>query len=144
VEVNMPPRIRLLIVEDSQYRIDAFEQWIPEDIVKVVARSAGAAVGILKRDKGRVYDGILLDHDLVRINEQDLTDGKDVVQAMLNFTSSDVPVLVHSANESEAPRMVERLTNAGFSVTRIRFSDLSRERFAEWMEEVRDNFEDAD
>lgn len=55
---------RILIVEDDDERVAKFRSWLPETMRIVHARSAGSAIGILQRDKGRVYAGIMLDHDL--------------------------------------------------------------------------------
>lgn len=135
-------RIRLLIVEDDPNRIEQFRRWIPGDILYVVTSNAGSAMGILNRDRGKVYSGILLDHDLKRFNSGDLTDGKDVVSAVVKHVSPDRPVLVHSVNEQQAPIMVELLASRGFSVTRMPFPKLSKEIFLKWIDEVRETFED--
>ncbi len=65
-ENKMTPtrRFRLLIIEDDSDRIQLFQSWVPERVLTVVATSAGRALGILERDPGHVYGGILLDHDL--------------------------------------------------------------------------------
>jgi hypothetical protein len=52
------------MVEDNPTRIEMLKSWLPEDVKVVVAACAGKALGVLKRDRGRVYSGILLDHDL--------------------------------------------------------------------------------
>jgi hypothetical protein len=53
----------LLLVEDDDQRAAAIKACIPPDIHCVWARSAGAALGVLKRDK---FSGIMLDFDLYR------------------------------------------------------------------------------
>jgi hypothetical protein len=49
--------LRLLLIEDDMTRIDLFQKWLPADIRMVVASSPGKAIGILQRDRGRVYAG---------------------------------------------------------------------------------------
>lgn len=136
---------RLLIVEDNAERIAKLRSWLPQDVVTVVATSAGRAIGIMHRDRGRTYAGILLDHDL---QESVVTDadkglsGGDVLKSLIAHISRDVPILVHSMNPFQGPAMAERLERAGFYVTRIPMSELSLEKFQEWLEEVRLLWED--
>jgi len=88
---------RLLIVEDNIFRVDAFQQWCPVSVRIVWVKSAGVASGILQRDRGTVYSGILLDYDLL---EQTIpaTDnylcGQQVVQAIIANISNSVTILV--------------------------------------------------
>ncbi len=111
----------------------------------VVVASAGRALGVLQRERGSVYAGILLDHDL---QEQAATDsdrhlsGNDVVDAIIMNVSKHVPILVHSVNVSQAPVMVGRLESAGFWVTRVPMDKLTKEKLDEWLEEVREIWED--
>ena len=62
--VRPGPFFRILIIEDDQERIKRLLSWMPADVRTVVTTSAGKAIGLLKRDRGNVYAGILLDHDL--------------------------------------------------------------------------------
>ena len=65
----------------------------------------GRALGILRRDPGRVYAGIVLDHDLqgqIASEADRFLTGQDVVRAILRYVSPDVPVLVHSMNASQS------------------------------------------
>ncbi|MEQ1778970.1 MAG: hypothetical protein ABL863_10560 [Nitrosomonas sp.] len=39
---------RLLLIEDSDARINQFREWLPEGVVLVVAASAGRAIGTLQ------------------------------------------------------------------------------------------------
>lgn len=80
------PVLRILIVEDDPDRARRLQSWLPEGVRTVVVASAGRALGVLHRDRGSVYAGILLDHDL---QEQAATDsdrhlsGSDVVDAII-------------------------------------------------------------
>ncbi len=143
--MNPRPRfLRVLVVEDTDARVDTFRSWLPTDIRLVHARSAGAAIGILRRDDGRTYAGIMLDHDLqeqaVTRMEEHLS-GKDVVRAIIRGVHRDVPVLVHSMNSSGGPAMVDLLRGAHFEVTRIPMASMTRERLLDWLEDVRNMVE---
>jgi hypothetical protein len=82
------------------------------------------AIGVLKRDRGRAFDGVLIEHDL---NEQCVTEidahltGKDVVDTLIENVARDVLVLVHSGNRMEAPKLVARLMAQGFPVDYVPF-----------------------
>ncbi len=137
---------RLLIIEDDFERERVLRSWLPPDAKVVVAGSAGRAIGILERDKGSVYAGILLDHDLqgrLATTTDRYLDGKDVVSGIIKNVSVDVPILVHSMNVSQAPLMAERLEKYGFSVTRIPMANLTRQRLQEWVAEARELWEDG-
>jgi len=140
--------VRILLVEDSLERAVWFKQTARVgrgpaskdcEFRFVWARSAGAAIGILKRDPGRVYAGILLDHDLT---EQALTaadglyNGKNVTASVIQYVDPTVPVLVHSSNVTEAPKMAQLLRKAGFMVEQVAYADLEAPRYQQWLNEV--------
>ncbi len=111
------------------------------------AQNAGTALGMLKRLEPGEYAGILFDHDLEKraaTPDGARFNGSHVVEALLNRSAAqrDIPVLVHSMNVKR-PQMAERLEGAGYLVTRVTMADLTRERFLEWLEEVREEL-DAD
>ena len=136
---------RLLIIEDDHERERILRSWLPPDVKTVVAGSAGRAIGILERDRGSVYAGILLDHDLqgrIAPATDHYLDGKDVVQWIIKNISKDVPILVHSMNVTQAPVMAKRLEKDGFYVTRIPMANLTKERLQEWVEEARAVWDD--
>ena len=140
--LNMTTRI--LIIEDDPTREEKLRSWLPADMNAVNARSAGTAIGILKRDKGKVYAGIVLDHDLERrpASESDLfLCGKDVVDIIISKVFRDVSILIHSVNESQVPVMHTLLEKAGFAVKRIPMDVLTAASFNEWLDYVRENFE---
>jgi hypothetical protein len=146
--------VLLLIVEDDERRVEYFKRWNqkanhPDRVAAVEfrfvwARSAGAAIGIIKRDKGDVYDGILLDYDL---DQQQLTateklfTGKHVVDAVIDNISKNVPILVHSTNPKEGPKMAERLQGAGFSVESLPYNIIERGPYYDWLKYVVDSSE---
>lgn len=130
---------RLLLIEDDEGRVETLRGWLPAGVQLVVARSAGAAVGVVRRDAGDVYWAIMLDHDLDRHPASDsdrLLSGQDVVDALILHVSRAVPVLVHSMNATQAPVLVARLLQAGFEVTRIPYSDLNAQGLGEWLKPV--------
>ena len=142
MQICKPRRVfRILIVEDNKMRAGKLLSWLPQSVMAVVAASAGRAIGILQRDRGSVYAGIMLDHDLqenvVTCDEMDLS-GKNVVDVIIKNISKDVPIFVHSMNINQAPAMVERLEKAGFEVTRIPFAHLTQAKLNNWIEEVRE------
>jgi len=132
--------LRLLIIDDSDTRIDTLKQWLPGDVHAVVATSAGRALKMIDLDPGAVYSGILLDHDLgqqvVNDAEHGLT-GLHVARRIALRINSDVPILVHSMSFQGGSAMQHVLEGAGFAVTRIRFEELTRERVLDWLQDVR-------
>ena len=76
------PVFRPLIVEDDPDREQILRGWLPADVRAVVAASAGRALGILRRDQGRVFAGVVLDHDLQERPGSDVDrflSGRDIV-----------------------------------------------------------------
>lgn len=137
---------RLLVVEDHPEREELIRAFAAPEFRVVVATSAGAAIGILRRDSGRVYSGIVLDHDLQgrRHAEHDqFLSGADVVNAIADDISRDVPILVHSMSATGRAAMSRDLQAAGFSVTIAPLSSLTRESFKEWLEDVSARAADA-
>ena len=137
--------LRILIVEDDIWRAREIAIMLPEGFLPVIVKSAGAALGMLERDRGYIYAGLCLDHDLQRraMTGADLNmDGNTVVDAIRRHISNDVPVLVHSMNPGKAPIMVQKLESSGFWVTRLPMAELNQKNFGEWLEEVKEIWED--
>jgi CheY-like chemotaxis protein len=132
--------LRLLIIDDSNERLATLRSWLPDDVHPVIATSPGRALKILDLDPGTVYAGILLDHDLgqqvVSGAEHGLT-GLDVARRIAHRVAPDIPILVHSMSHHGGTAMQQLLESAGFSVTRIRFEELSLVRLRDWLEDVR-------
>ena len=137
------PTYRILLVEDDMERTNILMSYLPKHIRVVHASSAGRALGIVKTDhrsrqNKSPYRGIMLDHDLqeqiVCVDEGQLS-GMNVVGAIINYVSREVPILVHSMNPSEAPIMVKKLKSAGFRVTRLPMRDLTAEKLLGWLED---------
>jgi CheY-like chemotaxis protein len=132
--------LRILVVEDSNWRIDQFRKWAPADVRLVETRCGGRAIGTIRRSRRDDWAGIMLDHDL---NEQAVSnahgdvDGRAVVQAIVDSVDPATPILVHSMNSLGADSMKRALESAGFYVLRIRMVDLTQELFLDWLEDVR-------
>lgn len=136
---------RLLLIEDDIGRVEDFRAWLPSWAMLVWAQSAGAALGVIRRDSGRVYGGVLLDHDLeqrAKTMDDESLSGTDVALALVQHFSTDVPILIHSMNQVHVPRVARQLEDRGFWVTRIPFYNLSEARFRAWLDEARDIWEE--
>ncbi|NDY73837.1 hypothetical protein DO021_18900 [Desulfobacter hydrogenophilus] len=136
---------RILIVEDNLERVNLIKAWLPADARPVVVTSAGKAIGLIRRDKGHVYAGIMLDHDLQEhtVNDVDqLLNGMSVVDTLIHYIPNDVPILVHSVNLTRGPAMVNKLRKFNYWVTRIPMDELTQEQCVEWIDEVRELWED--
>jgi CheY-like chemotaxis protein len=135
--------LRVLVVEDNPFRTEVLQEFFPSDIRTTFARTAGNAIGILRRDPGSAWKGILLDHDLdEQAGAGDGLCGRDVVTAILDHVSTDVPILIHSINPAGAAEMNRILERAGFCVTRIPMDQLTKDKLLEWVDEVREIWED--
>jgi len=138
--------IRILLIEDDDSRVIKIREWLPENVRLIHAGSAGRAIGILQRDRN-TYAGIMLDHDLqgqIATDMDFFLSGTNVVKTIIANVTPSTPVLVHSMNPSDAPKMVTALTKSGFSVTRIPMRVLTEEGFKEWLDEVRETWADRE
>ncbi|MBF0235350.1 MAG: hypothetical protein HQK65_20290 [Desulfamplus sp.] len=133
-------RFRILIIEDNVDRINIFRQWIYDNTPIVTATSTGVAMGLLKRDNntknGRVYSGILLDHDLQEqaITASDLSlSATNLIDLIIENINKDVPILMHSMNAVQSITMKKRLEVAGFEVTQNPMKKLTKMAFDEWL-----------
>ncbi len=138
------PLFRLLVIEDNPERLELFRAWMPAGVKIVWARSAGVALGLIGRDQGYVYGAVALDHDLqdLAITADDLTlSGSDVSKALIANFHRDIPILVHSTNQIQAPRVVSQLKSAGFWVSHIPMYNLDQEIFSKWIGEALEQWE---
>ncbi len=137
--------LKILIIEDDYRRIDKFEDWLPAGFRAVVVKSAGTALGLLERDRGYLYAGICLDHDLQQqtavASDRDLS-GTSVVAAIIRHLSPQIPVLIHSRNKDRARYMGNQLSAHGFDVVKIPMDLLDKEHFHDWLEEAQETWED--
>jgi CheY-like chemotaxis protein len=135
------PALRILIVEDDPLREQRLRTWLPPDVKCVVAPTAGAAIGILRHDSGRVYAGVLLDHDL-QARRQAESDkwlcGQDVVEAVVQHVDRLVPILIHSVNAVGRQAMATRLRRAGFDVVVKPMTELTKADIDAWLADIRE------
>jgi hypothetical protein len=139
-------RPRLLLIEDSPHRIDIFRRWLAgSEFILIEASSAGRALGLLRKGMTDGIAGLCLDHDLDQqpVTESDLRlSASNLMSAITLSLPRSTPVLIHSMNVQKPVIMKRMLKSAGFSVTRTRFVALTQMSFENWLDEVRDNFEE--
>ena len=126
----------LLLVEDDDRRAAAIKAYIPRHIRCVWTKSAGAALGVLRRDK---FSGIMLDFDLYRSAHADrnLT-GESVAAAICETQGRHCEIFIHSQNPSGARKAFELLKQAGFSVEQCPWSAEAAHPLKCWLEELSD------
>jgi hypothetical protein len=137
--------LRILIVEDDASRVEKIRTWMPPDVAISNVTDTGVAMAQIKADKGNVYAGIMLDHDLrgqLKVTSSALLSGSDLINIIIHNIDRDVPILVHSMNLGMAPVMVRRLEIAGFYVKRIPMVELTKDKLNEWIDLVRECWED--
>lgn len=133
-------RFRLLLIEDDAGREQQFRAWLPPGVLLRWAQSAGTAMGVIRRDAGHVWSGVMLDHDLAQRarTEDDLAlSGTDVALALMDHFCVDIPILVHSTNQVQAPRVVRQLERKGFWVTHIPYYHMTERAFTDWVVEAK-------
>ncbi|MBF0231787.1 MAG: hypothetical protein HQK65_01940 [Desulfamplus sp.] len=137
---DKPQGFRILLIEDNIKRINIFKQWVGRYTLLSIVSSAGAAMGMLRRDNnnrnGRVYSGILLDHDLQEqaITVSDLSlSSTNLIDLIIENIENNVPILMHSMNEVQSITMKKRLEAAGFEVTQIPMQKLEKQAFDDWL-----------
>jgi hypothetical protein len=140
--------IPILLIEDNLQRIKWFDIHLLLGFRLVVAKNGGSALGMIERDPGYVYGGILLDHDLhlhqLTFEDRNLS-GSQIINQIIAKISKNVPVLIHSMNPGKAPAMVRKLESAGFSaVSRISWYAINTMVYHEWLEEVRKAWSEKD
>ncbi len=135
---------KMLIIEDDPERLDTIRSWLPAQVKPLVVSSPGTAMGILKRDKGLVYVGIMLDHDLIeqKTSIDRFFSGTHLIDLIIANTNTETPILIHSMNHEKAPVMAQQLGDAYFDVERIPFKYLSAEKFNDWLSEAMENFDE--
>lgn len=140
-----PKQIPVLLIEDETKRVKWFSNHLPNGFRLIHARSGGVALGMIERDQGYVYGGILLDHDLqsqiVLASDQKLS-GSHVIEAIISFISIDVPVMVHSMNPDKSPMVVRKLEKAGFWVSKIPWETITEKIYLEWLDTVKEEWDD--
>jgi CheY-like chemotaxis protein len=137
--------LRILIIEDDAERTERICSWLPDYVKPVVVTSAGKAMGLLNRDRGKVYAGIMMDHDLqeqIAAESDRHLSGTDVVESIMRNISKEVPIFIHSGNIQQGPAMASRLEKADYWVTRVPIFKLNKNILLKWIEDVRDWWEE--
>lgn len=135
----MPPLCPLLVIEDSEDRIQKFQSWLPEGGRLIVASSAGQAIGMLNRTKPGECAALLLDHDLqeqAKTTADTYLSTSNLLNLIVQKLDKHTPIMIHSVNFAGARHMEQHLSDRGFWVTRISMEDLTRDFFQEWLEDV--------
>lgn len=137
---------RILLIEDDPERIEIIRSWlVGTGFVLIEASSGGRAMGILRKNMTDGIAGVMLDHDFEKqpITVADMNiSGTDLISSISTSLERHIPILVHSMNSSKSPAMAKRLISHGFSVTKIKMEELKKGNFYEWLQEVREQWED--
>lgn len=125
----------VLLVEDDPERAAKIQSCVPAEMRCIWARSAGVAIGILRRD---TFSALLLDHDLEPNSHTSGLDGQAVVKIVCETQPRDTcSVFVHSQNRIGGPAMVTYLQQRGFKVERCSWCDEALPVIQEWLESIR-------
>lgn len=115
---------RVLIVEDSQERIDSFLERLTSQSMDIKIDVTDKSIDAIKFLKNNIYDYVFLDHDLGGLqNEWDEEDcGMVVVDYVIdNNVNYNAVYMIHSMNVVRSQIMENKLRDAGFNATREPF-----------------------
>ena len=122
----------ILLVEDDPSRAKKIQACIPRGARCIWARSAGVAIGVLKRD---TFLCVLLDHDLEQEPYNSGLNGQAVAQAICETQSRKTcRIFIHSQNSAGGTAMRQLLSEAGFDVERCSWCDEASVILREWLE----------
>ena len=127
------PMKLILLVEDDPLRAKKIQACIPGGARCIWARSAGVAIGVLKRD---TFVCVLLDHDLVEKGPYiSGLNGQAVAEAICETQSRKTcRIFIHSQNSAGGTAMRQLLSEAGFDVERCSWCDEASVTLREWLE----------
>lgn len=116
----MPDSLRLLILDDSNDRLDQFHSILKTWPEKIALTHWRTAIDFIAQVSSHLSaaDLISLDHDLYSDDDCDPGDGLDAARFLAGVTPV-CPVIVHSSNVDRALQMVGVLENAKWSVQRV-------------------------
>jgi CheY-like chemotaxis protein len=122
----------VLLVEDDPLRAEKIQACIPKGARCIWARSAGAAIGVLKRD---MFVCVLLDHDLESNPQTSGLDGRAAARTICETQSRKTcRIFIHSQNSIGGPAMQKLLSQAGFDVARCSWCEEASVILREWLE----------
>jgi len=124
----------VLLVEDDIERVRQIQACMPQGVRCVWAQTAGAASGTLRLDK---FAAVLLDYDLYggSLGGPRFA-GETVAGAICETQDRDCRIFVHSQNTFGGRRLVELLTQAGFSVDHHPWCEETKPVLATWLREI--------
>src|SRR5215472_6573411 len=107
---KLKPMKLILLVEDDPLRAKRIQACIPKGARCIWARSAGVAIGVLKRD---TFVCVLLDHDLEKEPYNSGLNGQAVAQAISEAQSRKTcRIFIHSQNSIRGAAMRQLLSEA--------------------------------
>ena len=121
--------MKILIVEDTQYRIDWFSAHFSGPWMDNCLTVCTDAAGAINQLSEHVFDLVLLDHDLsgrMWVPPEDPDTGSEVVRYLVKNKQPIPLIIVHSHNEPRALEMTAALMNAGYAVCRTPFKHLAQ------------------
>jgi len=122
----------VLLVEDNPLRAEKIKACIPKEARCIWAKSAGAAIGVLKRD---IFVCVLLDHDLESDPQTSWLDGQAVARTICETQPRKTcRIFIHSQNSVGGPAMLQLLSQSGFEVERCPWCDEASVILCEWLE----------
>lgn len=129
-------QVKLLLIDDDHERVRLFKVWTPPDIRLSVVMDAGQGLGEINKMGEEDYAGVMLDHDIHKtpIPGMPVTvNGMKIATRLAERRLLGVAVLVHSTNPGGGLAMAQVLRGADYDVTQIRFGDLDKQRYQEWV-----------
>ena len=127
---------RVLVLDDSPERREAFAEALEGCQVRLVATSKAARIALIDEDS---FDLVCLDHDLGESKEVQPGNGLEVAEFITRDMRDKIPrwVLVHSSNIPAADRMVHELADARVcDVLRSAYSQRMLGDLARWIRKV--------
>ena len=112
---------RVLVLDDSRERLEAFAHALEGCRVKLVSTSKAARIALIDEEP---FDLVCLDHDLGESMTVRPGDGMEVAQFIAHDMRDKIPwcVLVHSSNVPAAERMEHELEKSRITVMRAAYS----------------------
>ena len=107
--------LKVLVVEDSQARIDQFIQRLSEigSPVYHIAKTSKEALQFLASNK---YDLIFLDHDLDYLPDEDRDDNAMPIARYLRDNPVNCHIIVHSLNDPGSENLLNTIGGAALRV----------------------------
>ena len=123
---------RVLVLDDSPERLDAFAEILEGCRFRLVSTSKAARIALLDEEP---FDLVCLDHDLGEFGAVRPGNGMEVAQFIARDMRDKIPrwVLIHSSNVPAAERMESELYDARISVMRAAYSAEMLKELSNWI-----------